>query len=221
MNSRKFPRLDLGFVAEYTSGNRRFRHRAGNVSGGGLFIHSPLNLLSGTELTLSFRPSRRSPVLRARGRVRFTIPGLGFGVEFVKISQAARNALLHLVHRRTIGRRKQPRVPLVAQVEYGKKQPLGWVKDIGPGGLFIEADRVPEAGSEVLVRFNLPTRGDVTEARCVVVYRLGTTGMGMHFVEISQDDIEGIKSYVEKLFPRESQKAKKQDQTSIPLSPGE
>jgi PilZ domain len=208
-NARKFPRVDLGFIAEYVSGRRRFRHRVTNVSGGGLFIHSPLVLRPGAELNLSFRPTRRSPVIHARGKVRYTFPGVGYGVEFVRISREARNVMLRLVHRRTIGRRKQPRVPLVAQIEHGRSQPLGWVKDISPGGLFIETRRLPAPGSQVLVRFNLPTHNAVIQARCVVTYHLPATGMGVQFVEISEEDLQIIRAYIEKHFPPVRSKQKK------------
>ncbi len=200
----------MDFRAKISLGRRNFSAQVRNLGAGGLFVVGDQGVRPGAELTLSFRPTRNTPFLRARAKVRYVIPGVGFGLEFIKISQTARRVLLRLVHRRTIARRKQPRIPLVAQVEFGKKQPLGWVKDISPGGIFVETELGPAPGSQVQVRFNLPAREAVTRARGVVAYRLEATGIGVQFVEISDEDLANIQSYIEKeLASRRKPKAKK------------
>lgn len=205
---RKFPRVRIQFQADYSSGRRKSRHRVWNLGGGGLFIHSPRPLKVGSELVLCFRPTGKPPALRVKAKVRYNLPGKGFGVEFVKISRAKREVILRLVHRRTFGRRKQARVPLVAQIEFGKKQPLGWVKDISLGGLFVETNKPPGPGTQVIVRFNLPSQDAITSARCEVTYSLRALGMGLQFVEISEEDLSFIQAYIQK-HVRQGSKGKK------------
>jgi c-di-GMP-binding flagellar brake protein YcgR len=200
----------MEFAVEVSIGRQKFRARGRSLGAGGLFIVSNQDIRPGVELTVSFRPARSSPLIRARAKVRYLMPSVGFGVEFIRISQPARRTLLRLVHRRTIARRQQPRVPLVAQVEFGKNQPLGWVKDISPGGMFVETTLGPTPGSQVQVRFNLPAREAVTRARGVVAYRLESTGIGVQFVEIAEEDLINIQSYIEKeLASRRKPRAKK------------
>jgi hypothetical protein len=59
----------------------------------GMFINTPAVLSEGTVLKLSFRLVRVKIKVTIRGEVRYRIPGIGVGVEFVEISEEIRCAI--------------------------------------------------------------------------------------------------------------------------------
>jgi hypothetical protein len=59
----------------------------------GMFINTPAVLSEGTVLKLSFRLIRVNKKINLRGEVRYRIPGIGVGVEFVELSDETRNAI--------------------------------------------------------------------------------------------------------------------------------
>jgi hypothetical protein len=59
---------------------------APNISRRGMFIHIPTQFPEGAVLKVEFRLSRSAHIVKARGEVRYSLPGVGIGVEFVDIS---------------------------------------------------------------------------------------------------------------------------------------
>ncbi len=200
VDKRQFPRASVTFPVDCTAANRRFHSRATNLGGGGVFVHSPQPLLPDTEIVVHFRPAKHLPVIKVRGKVRFQLPGAGFGVEFLGLSETSRQALLRLIHHRTIGCREELRVPLVTQVVFGDGQTLALVKDISIGGMFIETRQAPPNGTQIQLRFNLEPDAPIVIALAHVTYIVESKGMGVQFVEISPEDQRRIQTYIERFF---------------------
>ena|SRR5579864_6110996 len=59
----------------------------------GMFINTPAALSEGTVLNLTFRLARIGVKVSVRGEVRYRVPGIGVGVEFVGISDETRLAI--------------------------------------------------------------------------------------------------------------------------------
>jgi PilZ domain len=59
----------------------------------GMFINTPAALSEGTVLNVTFRLARIDVKISVRGEVRYRVPGIGVGVEFVDISTEARHAI--------------------------------------------------------------------------------------------------------------------------------
>jgi PilZ domain len=51
-----------------------------------MFIHIPQEFPEGAVLKLEFRLSRSGYTVKTRAEVRYSLPGVGIGVEFVDIS---------------------------------------------------------------------------------------------------------------------------------------
>ena len=57
-----------------------------DISAKGMFINSPSRLPEGAVLKVTFLLPRRNVMVVARCEVRFCLPGVGVGVEFIDIS---------------------------------------------------------------------------------------------------------------------------------------
>jgi c-di-GMP-binding flagellar brake protein YcgR len=200
IDKRQFPRAQVTFPVDCVAGNLKFHSQAANLGGGGVFVHSPQRLLPDAEIVIQFRPAKHLPVVKVKGKVRFQLPGLGFGVEFQGLSEITRQALLRLIHHRTIGHRNNLRVPLVTQVSFGDGQALALVKDISIGGMFIETRHPPPSGSPIQLRFNLDPDSPVVVAVAHVSYVVKAAGMGVQFVEIQPEDQRRIQAYIDQFF---------------------
>ena len=66
--------------------------RAPDISPRGMFINTPNHLPLGAVLKVSFQLPRSNFEVIARCEVRYCLPGVGVGVEFVKISSEAQRA---------------------------------------------------------------------------------------------------------------------------------
>jgi hypothetical protein len=64
-----------------------------DLSPQGMFINTPASLAEGTVLKLAFRLTRSNVKVTVRGEVRYRIPGIGVGVEFVEITEEIRIAI--------------------------------------------------------------------------------------------------------------------------------
>jgi PilZ domain len=64
-----------------------------DISVNGMFINTRADLPEGTVLNITFRLAKTSVKVSVRGEVRYRVPGIGVGVEFVNISTEARLAL--------------------------------------------------------------------------------------------------------------------------------
>lgn len=67
--------------------------RAPDISPKGMFINTPNHLPEGAVLRVSFQLPRSNFEIQARCEVRYCLPGVGIGVEFVEISPEAQRAI--------------------------------------------------------------------------------------------------------------------------------
>ncbi len=66
---------------------------APDLSPRGMFINTARELPEGTVVRIQFRLSQSNFLVQARGEVRYCLPGVGVGVEFVHISAQAEDAI--------------------------------------------------------------------------------------------------------------------------------
>jgi PilZ domain len=69
--------------------------RPPDISAQGMFIQTPRRFVEGAVLKVRFRLARSRHEVHARGEVRYCLPGVGIGVEFVEISAEDRAAIEH------------------------------------------------------------------------------------------------------------------------------
>jgi hypothetical protein len=67
--------------------------RPPDLSVQGMFIQTASEFPEGAVLKVRFRLARSGVEVNARGEIRYCLPGVGVGVEFVEISSDARNAI--------------------------------------------------------------------------------------------------------------------------------
>jgi len=87
---RRYPRLGVRMAVDYTADSESYHSMASNVGGGGLFLVQVEGLEPEKEISVRFRPAKHLPLIQAKARVRFVIPGQGAGIEFTEISEADR-----------------------------------------------------------------------------------------------------------------------------------
>ncbi len=75
-----------GLTIVYEGRSEQLEIRAPDISPRGMFIHIPTDFPEGAILKVEFRLTRLGHIVRARGEVRYCLPGVGIGVEFVEIS---------------------------------------------------------------------------------------------------------------------------------------
>jgi uncharacterized protein (TIGR02266 family) len=95
-------------------------------------------------------------------------------------------------------RRAARRVSLVTQIRTlaGGETLVGYSRNISTGGIFIQAEKVVEKGSELQLRFKLQPEGEILEARAVVTYAMAGQGMGMKFVDLPEPVRARIEEFV-------------------------
>jgi len=98
--------------------------------------------------------------------------------------------------------RKHPRVKLVTQVESRALQhiSLGRVENISVGGMLVLTRDTFEAGSEVVVRFNLPGGAHV-EAVARVMHTKPGEKMGVQIVDLPDEARRAIAAFVQEVKP--------------------
>ncbi len=195
---RKYPRIGANLVVEYTVGGRTLRRHAGTLGAGGLFVAGVPEEAPGTEVSVSFRPAKHLPPVRARGVVRYSLPGKGSAIEFTEIDPADRQLLLKLIVRKQRERRRYARASLVTQVECQGCTTLAFSRDVSVGGMFLETPDPPAPDSKVALRFNIADGGETIIAQGKVLYCVAKLGMGIEFTEISPTDRVRIAGYAEK-----------------------
>jgi PilZ domain-containing protein len=77
----------------YEGGNEEIALRPPDVSTRGMFINTVQSLPIGSVLTIRFRLAHSGIEVNTRGEVRYCLPGVGVGVEFVEISPEAVQAI--------------------------------------------------------------------------------------------------------------------------------
>lgn len=77
----------------YEGSTEDISFRAPDISPRGMFINTPNHLPEGAVLRVSFQLPRSNFEVLARCEVRYCLPGVGIGVEFVEISREAQRAI--------------------------------------------------------------------------------------------------------------------------------
>ncbi len=67
--------------------------RAPDISIQGMFINTAQKFPEGAVLRICFRLSRTNFLVTARGEVRYCLPGVGIGVEFIALPEDAQRAI--------------------------------------------------------------------------------------------------------------------------------
>lgn len=67
--------------------------RPPDISPVGMFINTPEKFQEGAVLKLEFRLARSGHEIRARAEVRFCLPGVGVGIEFVNLPKEHAQAI--------------------------------------------------------------------------------------------------------------------------------
>ena len=67
--------------------------RAPDISAGGIFINTSRRFPEGAILRVEFRLRRTDVQVKVRGEVRYCLPGVGVGVEFIDISPESQRAI--------------------------------------------------------------------------------------------------------------------------------
>ncbi len=88
----RFPALrDLTVL--YEGSSRAITPRAPDISARGMFINTNEPFPQGAVLRLSFRLPRSQRLIETRCEVRYCLPGVGVGVEYVDLDDSARLAI--------------------------------------------------------------------------------------------------------------------------------
>ena len=82
-----------GLNLVYEGRSEKMEVRAPDISPKGMFIHIPRQFPEGAVIKVEFILSRSGYQIRARAEVRYCLPGVGIGVEFVDIAQQDRDAI--------------------------------------------------------------------------------------------------------------------------------
>lgn len=90
---RRFPHL-RELSVHYEGSSEDIALRPPDISTRGMFVNTTRQMPEGAVLTLRFRLSRTGYEVRARAEVRYCLPGVGVGVEFVDISPEDRQAIM-------------------------------------------------------------------------------------------------------------------------------
>jgi len=88
---RYSPYRDLSMT--YEGRSEEIPLRVPDLSIHGMFINTPRMFAEGSVLKLNFNLTRTGYPVSARGEVRYCVPGIGVGVEFVGISEEAQEAI--------------------------------------------------------------------------------------------------------------------------------
>ena len=82
---------ELAIVYEGTS--EKIAVRAPDISPQGMFIHVQRYFPEGAVIKVSFRLGRSGHEVKTRAEVRYCLPGVGIGVEFIEISPEDQRAI--------------------------------------------------------------------------------------------------------------------------------
>jgi PilZ domain len=195
-NTRKYPRIPARFTVEWRLGEKTSRARAAVLGGGGLFLEMENPPPADAEVSLRFRPAPHLPLIQAKAKFLYHLPGQGVAFQFTDITSKHRELLLRLIEHKKGNRRQFPRVRLATQVQSEHTMLLTYSRDVSVGGMFIETKTPLPAESVLSVRFNIDPDGPVIMAKGFVTYQAKGFGMGMQFVEISPEDRDRIAAYV-------------------------
>jgi hypothetical protein len=77
----------------YEGRSERIEIRAPDISPKGMFIHIPQAFPEGAVMKIEFWLSRSGRQINTRAEVRYCLPGVGIGIEFIDISDEDRQAI--------------------------------------------------------------------------------------------------------------------------------
>lgn len=200
---RKYPRITVDFIVQFKLDGVEHRERASVLGGGGLFLNlkQPPTLDTGKEFTAQFRPAKHLPLIEAKCKVCYVVPGQGAAIEFSGIDPEHHRLLLQFIQNKIGKRRKHPRASFATQIECKECMSLAFARDISVGGMFVETDQPMTVGSRLNLRFNLEDQDPITVATAEVTYQVGKMGVGVQFVDVAPEDLKRIESYVAKSKP--------------------
>lgn len=85
-------------TVKYEGADEPIVTRVPDISTGGMFINTPCRFPEGAVLDLSFRLELTGAEVHTRGEVRYCLPGVGVGVEFIGMPEPALRAILAEIH---------------------------------------------------------------------------------------------------------------------------
>jgi hypothetical protein len=77
----------------YEGSSLDFPVRVPDISTRGMFVNTAQRFPEGAVLRICFRLSRTNFLVRARAEVRYCLPGVGIGVEFIGLPEDAQRAI--------------------------------------------------------------------------------------------------------------------------------
>lgn len=95
---RRYPQLsELSIV--YEGSSERITIRPPDISLRGMFINTPRRFPEGAVLTVRFRLAYSGHEVEARSEVRYCLPGVGIGVEFLEMSPESQQYIVEELKR--------------------------------------------------------------------------------------------------------------------------
>lgn len=82
-----------GLNVVYEGRSEKIEVHAPDISPRGMFIHIPHQFPEGAVVKVEFWLSRSGYHVKARAEVRYSLPGVGIGIEFVEITDEAKDAI--------------------------------------------------------------------------------------------------------------------------------
>jgi uncharacterized protein (TIGR02266 family) len=107
-------------------------------------------------------------------------------------------------------RRAHERAPLSLDVTLDGEHNFftGLTENISEGGLFVATHQLRDAGAQIAIEFTLPTRKEPIRAKCEVrwvrIYSETSDappGMGLRFLDLSEEDKAAISHFVTRRSP--------------------
>lgn len=94
----------------YEGRDEEIRVKPPDLSIHGMFISTPRSFPEGAVLNLQFQLAHTGVEVKARGEVRYCLPGVGVGVEFIGVSPEAEQEIAREVDCQTTGRNRTQRI---------------------------------------------------------------------------------------------------------------
>ncbi len=211
IDTRRYLRIPVSVPMH---GHLKFAAEIRDVSIAGCFVETLAQLSQGTVLEVEFTLPNTARMIRAKGEVRwsghYTSAGRtdqfrGVGIQFIELGSGDVAILTEFVKSRASQMRKFERFNISIPVLYSRELEAptleGKAVDISLGGLFIRAEQLPELDQVLRMEFSLPG-GDPIRCSARVAYLnqdvpdtfqgMIHSGMGVEFIDITDDDLEKI-----------------------------
>ncbi len=191
------------FVARFRDGAEFLEHYQGSFLFGGLFYPTRRIVPAGELVVLDVRMPMLRDYALVRGMVSWHQRGrrsdgtrAGLGIEFLASEQKKRDYLLSLAHGEDFAaKRRHRRLPTELRVDWRvpmeSDHHMSLVDDIGPGGMFIRTQHLPQTGTPIVIELVPPgaTAPQSIEGR--VAWKRATPGQEGVGVEFRCRDICG------------------------------